>query len=66
MQHKQMWAWFHSPVLADAQGAMGEADAHTYDDDDIFRHLVFYVDTCQNAASNGLEESKPVEAVTER
>jgi DNA ligase-4 len=39
---------------------MGETlAADEYDEDKIFYHLVFYIDTPENAAKNGLASSSP-------
>ncbi|KAL1413256.1 DNA ligase (ATP) [Vanrija albida] len=46
---------------------MGETlDADAYDDDLIFSHLVFYMDTADNAAANGLKSSTPSSAAVNR
>jgi DNA ligase-4 len=46
---------------------MGEdMDAGQYDEDQIFYHLVFYLDTAVNAAKNGLAPSAPQPDVGER
>lgn len=42
------------------EGLMGESpEAMHYDEDRIFYHLAFYIDTAKNAAVNGLESSSP-------
>lgn len=42
------------------EGFMGESpEAMHYDEDRIFYHLAFYIDTPENAAVNGLESSSP-------
>ncbi|GFZ52023.1 DNA ligase 4 [Saitozyma sp. JCM 24511] len=47
--------------------AMGEdAEAIDYDTDKIFYHLVFYMDTPENAEKNGLASSGPPKAARER
>ncbi|RSH81465.1 DNA ligase (ATP) [Saitozyma podzolica] len=47
--------------------AMGEdAEALDYDTDKIFYHLVFYMDTPENAEKNGLASSDPPKAACER
>lgn len=46
---------------------MGDAeDEDEYDEDAIFAHLVFYIDTAENARKNGLATSEPDRDVTER
>lgn len=40
--------------------------ASNYDEERIFTHLVFYIDTPDNAKENGLAASKPPEAAGER
>ncbi|KLT43549.1 ATP-dependent DNA ligase [Cutaneotrichosporon oleaginosum] len=40
--------------------------ADDYDEDLIFTHLVFYMDTAANAARNGLAKSSPPEEATQR
>ncbi|ODN88085.1 hypothetical protein L198_06844 [Cryptococcus wingfieldii CBS 7118] len=53
----------------DVQGVatMGdESDAMKYDEEKIFRHLAFYLDTSENAELNGLAPSSPTTSIKER
>ncbi|WVR03601.1 hypothetical protein IAU60_000593 [Kwoniella sp. DSM 27419] len=51
----------------DPSEGMGEAtDAMRYDEESIFYHLVFYIDSAQNARKNGLADSDPPEEVKDR
>ncbi|RXK40753.1 hypothetical protein M231_02005 [Tremella mesenterica] len=53
--------------IADEQGeGMGDAESNDYDEDKIFNHLVFYIDTIENAKKNGLTGSSPSSEVIER
>lgn len=45
---------------------MGDPDANEYDEDKIFTHLVFYIDTPANARENDLKSSRPSKAATLR
>lgn len=46
---------------------MGEGEnVNAYDEDQIFSHLVFYLDTPDNAKLNGLAESSPPSAAGDR
>ncbi|OCF31187.1 DNA ligase 4 [Kwoniella heveanensis BCC8398] len=46
---------------------MGEdSNAMNYDEDSIFHHLVFYIDSPENATRNGLSPSVPSEATRQR
>ncbi|WWD22515.1 hypothetical protein CI109_107008 [Kwoniella shandongensis] len=45
--------------VAEEDGMGEDPDAMEYDKDKTFYHLVFYLDTPENAEKNGLEESSP-------
>ncbi|WVQ76196.1 hypothetical protein IAR50_005859 [Cryptococcus sp. DSM 104548] len=43
-----------------------ESDAMKYDEEKIFRHLAFYIDSSENAEMNGLTPSSPATAIKAR
>ncbi|KAI0272769.1 ATP dependent DNA ligase domain-containing protein [Gloeopeniophorella convolvens] len=55
----------HVNVQEDGETRMGEASATEYDQERIFRHLCFYLDTPHNARKNGMSAtSKYEDAIT--
>ncbi|WWC66828.1 uncharacterized protein I206_100735 [Kwoniella pini CBS 10737] len=51
---------------ADSDGMGEDEEAMKYDEDKIFTHLVFYMDTLENADRNGLESSSPAAEASKR